>query len=395
MSITADQRSGPLTGIRVIDFTHALAGPYATMLLGDLGAEIVKIEHPKRGDGTRHMGRPITDDGLTDYYLSLNRNKLSVGLHLKSEEGIAVAKELIRSADVVIHNFRPGVMERLGLGYDDLVADSPDLVYACVSGFGETGPLSSRGANDITLQAMAGLMSTTGEIGGSPLRIGISLVDITTGLYVFSGVLAALYNRERTGEGQRVHVSMLKSAVSLLANYVPGVLGHDDTITTAGRGHAQLVPYQAFEAGDGQYVIVGAFTQTFWEDFCRAIDRADLLDDLRFATNAKRLESRDVLVPILETEMRRRDREEWLSLLAEADVPCAPVLSVGDALRHPQTSVTDGVVHLENGEDSVWMSGLPIEMSRTPGNPMGFPPRLGADGPAVLEALRATTPSPR
>lgn len=378
---TSPPSQGPLAGIRVIDFTHALAGPFATMLMGDLGAEVIKVEHPTRGDGTRHMGRPITDDGLTDYYLSLNRNKQSVGLHLKSPEGLAAAKELVAGADVVIHNFRPGVMERLGLGYEDLSATRTDLVYACVSGFGEVGPLADRGANDITLQAIGGLMSTTGEVGGSPLRIGISLVDISTGLYVFSGVLAALYHRALTGEGQRVHVSMLKSAVSLLTNYVPGVLGHGDVIPTSGRGHAQLVPYQAFEAGDGQYVIVGAFTQAFWRAYCDAIERPDLLEDPRFATNGKRLEHRSVLVPILEEEMRRRTREEWLERLEAADIPCAPVLSVGDALRHPQTVATDGVVHLQEGEDSVWMAGLPIELSRTPGNPMGFPPRLGADGP--------------
>ncbi len=384
---------GPLTGIRVLDFTHALAGPIATMYLGDLGAEIVKVEHPSRGDGTRHMGRPMSEDGRTDYFLSLNRNKRSVGLHLKSREGIAAVRKLVESSDVVVHNFRPGVMERLGLGYEDLVQLRPDLIYVAISGFGETGPLRDRGANDITLQAMAGLMSTTGEVGGSPLRLGVSVVDISTGLYAFAGVLAALYNRERTGEGQRVHVSMLKSSISLLANYVPGVLGVGDEIPTSGRGHAQLVPYQSFEAADGKYVIVGAFTQAFWLRYCEAVGRPDLADDERFANNALRLEHRAELVPMLEDHMRTKTRDEWLELLEAADVPCAPVLSVGEALRHPQTQATAGVVEIKDGQNAVWMAGLPIEMSKTPGDPHGFPPLLGADTDAVLREIGINAPS--
>jgi crotonobetainyl-CoA:carnitine CoA-transferase CaiB-like acyl-CoA transferase len=383
-------RTGPLAGVRVLDFTHALAGPIATMYLGDLGADVIKIEHPTRGDGTRHMGRPMSDtDGRTDYFLSLNRNKRSVGLHLKRPEDVAVVRRLVATCDVVVHNFRPGVMERLGFGYDDLVEVRPDLVYVAISGFGEEGPLRDRGANDITVQAMGGLMSTTGELGGAPLRIGISVVDISTGLYAVSGVLAALYHRATTGEGQRVHVSMLKSAVSLLANYVPGVLGVGDEIPTSGRGHAQLVPYQSFEAADGGFVIVGAFTQAFWQRYCGAIGHPELAADPRYASNALRLRHRDELVPLLEQIMLTRPRDEWLALLEEADVPNAPVLSVGETLRLPQTQQTQGVVELVDGDDSVWMAGLPIELSKTPGDPHGFPPLLGADTEAVLAELTA------
>jgi crotonobetainyl-CoA:carnitine CoA-transferase CaiB-like acyl-CoA transferase len=384
---------GPLAGVRVLDFTHALAGPIATMYLGDLGAEVIKIEHPTRGDGTRHMGRPMSQDGRTDYFLSLNRNKRSVGLHLKEARDLEAVRELVATCDVLVHNFRPGVMERLGLGYDDLTAIRPDLVYLAISGFGETGPLAHRGANDITLQAMGGLMSTTGELGGAPLRLGVSVVDISTGLYAVSGVLAALFHRAMTGEGQRVHVSMLKSSISLLANYVPAVLGAGDEISTSGRGHAQLVPYQSFEAADGGFVIVGAFTQAFWQRYCVAIGRPELADDLRYATNALRLEHRDQLVPVLEEVMRTRPRDEWLAVLEEADVPCAPVLSVGETLRLPQTTATQGVVEVVEGDESVWMAGLPIELSRTPGDPHGFPPLLGADTEAVLAEIEHRAPA--
>jgi crotonobetainyl-CoA:carnitine CoA-transferase CaiB-like acyl-CoA transferase len=382
---------GPLSGVRVLDFTHALAGPIATMYLGDLGAEVIKVEHPTRGDGTRHMGRPMSEDGRTDYFLSLNRNKRSVGLHLKKPEDLAAVLRLVATCDVVVHNFRPGVMERHGLGYDDLVAIRPDMVYVAISGFGETGPLKDRGANDITLQAMGGLMSTTGELDGAPLRLGVSVVDISTGLHAVSGVLAALYHRAITGEGQRVHVSMLKSSISLLANYVPAVLGAGDEILTSGRGHAQLVPYQSFEASDGGFVIVGAFTQAFWQRYCAAIGRPDLAENADYATNTRRLRHRAELVPILESVMSTRPRDEWLALLDEADVPCAPVLSVGEALRLPQTVATEGVVELVEGESSVWMAGLPIELSRTPGDPHGFPPLLGADTEAVLGELEQAT----
>jgi crotonobetainyl-CoA:carnitine CoA-transferase CaiB-like acyl-CoA transferase len=340
------------------------------------------------------MGRPLLPTGETDYFISLNRNKRSVALHLKSEQDMQTVRELIATTDVMIHNFRPGVMERIGLGYDDARIIREDLIYVAISGFGEEGPLSQRGANDITVQAMGGLMSTTGEVGGAPLRLGVSVVDISTGLYALSGVLAALYHRQRTGEGQRVHVSMLASAVSLLANYVPGVLGAGDEITTSGRGHAQLVPYQAFEAKDGKFIIVGAFTQAFWQRYCEAIGRPDLLADPRYASNALRLRHRDELVPVLEEQMRRRDRDEWLDIIEAADVPCAPVLSVGEALRHPQTAVAGHVTQLESDTEKVWVAGLPIELSATPGAARGFPPALGADTRAVIDALNDRAADP-
>lgn len=366
-----------LDGVRVLDFTHALAGPYATMFLGDLGADVVKVEHPGRGDGTRHMGRPILADGRSDYFLSLNRNKRSLGVHLKGEDDRELIRELVAESDIVIHNFRPGVMERLGLGYEDVRQIRPDVIYVSISGFGEDGPLADRGANDITVQAMSGLMSTTGERGGAPVRLGTSLVDMTTGMYAFSGVLGALYHRERTGEGQKVHVSMMSSAVSLLANYVPGVLGAGDEIEPAGRGHAQIIPYQAFETADGSYVIVGAFTQAFWLRFCSAIGRDDLAEDERFTTNADRLAHRDILVPILEEEMRAKSREHWLAALGEVDVPTAPVHTVAESLRLPVVEHLGAVRRLTDGDDEAWAIGLPVKFSASADAPDRMPPKLG------------------
>lgn len=366
-----------LSGIRVLDFTHALAGPYATMFLGDLGADVIKVEHPRRGDGTRHMGRPVLEDGRSDYFLSLNRNKRSLGAHLKDPDDLELIKEILADCDVLIHNFRPGVMERLGLGYEDARGIRPDLVYVSVSGFGEDGPMAEKGANDITIQAMSGLMSTTGERGGAPVRLGTSLVDMTTGMYAFGGVLGALYHRERTGEGQKVHVPMMSSAISLLANYVPGVLGEGDEIEPAGRGHAQLVPYQAFETKEGAYVIVGAFTQAFWLRYCEAIGREDLTEDERFTTNADRLKHRDILVPLLEEEMRSRTREEWLDALNALDVPTAPVHTVAESLRLPVVEHLGAVRELTDGSESTWAVGLPVTFSASGEAASAMPPKLG------------------
>jgi crotonobetainyl-CoA:carnitine CoA-transferase CaiB-like acyl-CoA transferase len=380
--------AGPLAGIRVLDFTHALAGPYCTMFLADLGADVLKVEHPRRGDGTRHMGKPLFGDLETDYFASLNRGKRSVGLNLKHEEDRDQVLSLVEEADVLIHNYRPGVMERLGLSYEDCKQRRSDLIYAAISGFGEAGPLRDRGANDITVQAMGGLMSTTGERDGAPLRLGVSVVDATTGLFALSGVQAALFHREKTGEGQRVHVSMLAAATALLANYVPGVLGTGEEIKPAGRAHAQLVPYQAFEASDGKFVIVGAFTQGFWRQLAELLGMSELVDDERFKTNADRIANRDVLVPMLEAEFATKTRDEWMPILEATDIPVAPVLTVAEALRQPQVDEIGAIARLTRADDGaeVQMTGLPIDLSVTPGQPHGFPPRLGEHTEEVLGA---------
>jgi crotonobetainyl-CoA:carnitine CoA-transferase CaiB-like acyl-CoA transferase len=382
-----DAATGPLAGLRVLDFSHALAGPFCSMFLSDLGADVIKVEHPRRGDGTRHMGQPLLGPLDTDYFVALNRGKRSIALDLKDPDDLATAKALVASCDALVHNYRPGVMERLGLGYDDLKSEHPDLVYVAISGYGEEGELASRGANDITMQAMAGLMATTGEVGEPPLRLGVSLVDMTTGLFALVGALSALLHRANGGPGQRVHVSMLSSAVALLANYIPSVLTQGKEIHPSGRQHAQLVPYQSFETSDGGYVIVGAFTQAFWVRFARLLGRADLVDDPRFATNGDRVAHREVLIPILEKEMRKRPRDAWLSDLEAADIPTAPVHSVGEALRHPQVHRTGAVVELTDGESSAWVTGLPVELSETPGRPRGFAPRLGQHSDEVRTLL--------
>src|ERR1700761_1208614 len=391
MNITErPEPTGPLAGLRVIDFSHALAGPFATMFLSDLGAEVIKIEHPRRGDGTRHMGQPLFGPKDTDYFVSLNRGKESVGLNLKDPADLRVVKQLVASCDALVHNYRPGVMERLGLRYDELRAERPDLVYVAISGYGEVGEMSALGANDIAMQAMAGLMATTGEPGEPPLRLGVSLVDMTTGLFALAGTLSALLHKARGGSGQRVHVSMLASAVALLTNYIPSVLTQGKEIAPSGREHAQLVPYQAFQAGDGGYVIVGAFTQSFWVSFAKILGRSDLLDDPRFATNSLRVTHRDVLIPILEAEMRKRPRDAWLAELTKADIPTAPVHSVREALSRPQVSAVDGVVEIDGEDGRAWVTGLPIQLSATPGGPRGAAPRLGEHTEAVLNRLGVT-----
>lgn len=380
----------PLSGIRVLDFTHALAGPYSTMLMADLGADVIKIEHPVRGDGTRHMGVPLVGPMDTDYYLAFNRNKRSVGLDLKTVAGRLTALRIAEHCDVVAHNFRPGVMKRLGLNYEDIRRVNPRAVYLAISGFGEHGELAELPANDITMQAMAGLMATTGIPGEAPLRIGVSLVDISTGAFALAGVLAALRSRDQSGEGERVHVSMLASAIGLLSNYVPAVLSGGQVVQAAGRGHHQLVPYQIFEAADGRYMIVGAFTDSFWRSLCSAVGLPELALDERFSSNFRRVENRDVLIPILEKRFKDRPRDAWIELLREADVPSSPVNSVAEALRHSQVEAANCLTRVEKDGVTVTLGAIPIQLGGTESPRSSFPPALGADTEEVLRELGIT-----
>lgn len=384
------QNNKPLAGLRVLDFTHAAAGPFATMFLADLGAEVIKIEKPHGGDGTRSMGEPIPVLGPkeSDYYVSLNRGKKGIVVDLSLESGCALAKQLAAKCDVVMENFRPGVMDRLGLGFEHLRKVRPHLIYASISAFGRSGPWADRPANDIIVQSVSGLMGITGEHGGGPVRIGAPIADFSSGLFLLSGVLAALHARDQHPEGQRVEVSMLEAALNMMCNYIPSVATLGKTIPRLGRGHAQIVPYQAFVCSDAKYVMVGAFTRAFWQNLCRALGHDEWVADPRFRSNAARLKNRGVLVSELEAIFSQKTSLQWADVLTAADVPNSPVMELHDAVRSEQ------VLHNRSIRPIVHR-GHGIDMVRSPihGTQWGdsddakSAPEMGRDTTQVLQSL--------
>jgi crotonobetainyl-CoA:carnitine CoA-transferase CaiB-like acyl-CoA transferase len=385
VATTPAQAALPLDGLRVLDFSHAAAGPFATMFLADLGAEVVKVEKPGRGDGARYMGEPMLGPIESDYYLALNRNKKSVLIDLSTEDGRGLATDLARTCDIVVQNFRPGVLDRHRLGYEDLRKVRTGLVYCSISAFGSTGPWRDRPANDIIMQSVSGLMGITGEVGGGPVRIGAPISDYATGLFALAGVLAALHRRDALPEGQHVEIAMLDASMALMANYIPSVATLGKTIPRLGRGHAQIVPYQAFLCSDGQYVMVGAFTNGFWRRLCDAVGRPEWKDDPRFTSNAERLAHREFLMSTLEEIFRGRTREEWLAALEEADVPNSPVLELHDAIVSAQ-AVHNGIVQRLDGAE-LDVIKLPVESDRWRPGPATVPPVMGEHTDEVLGTL--------
>jgi crotonobetainyl-CoA:carnitine CoA-transferase CaiB-like acyl-CoA transferase len=377
---TPAKGSRPLTGLRVLDFSHAAAAPFATMFLGDLGAEVVKIEKPRQGDGSRSMGVPMPMLGPkdSDYYVSLNRNKQGIVIDLAQPEGAELARKLAAQSDVVVENFRPDVMGRLGLGFADLRKLRRGLVYCSISAFGSSGPWSKRPANDIIMQSVSGLMSITGEVGGGPVRIGAPISDFSSGLFGLSGILAALFARDRFPEGQHVEVAMLEASFNMMCNYIPSVTTLGAKVERLGRGHAQIVPYQAFVCADGEYLMVGAFTREFWWNLCRALDRAAWIEDPKFATNHARLANRGELIGELERIFASRPREAWLAVLDAADVPNSPVLELHDAVNTEQARHNGSIRAIDHAGHAVGMAACPIRAEEWLAAPATPAPRLGA-----------------
>ena len=324
----------PLAGIRIADFTRILAGPYCAQLLGDLGADVVKVEIPGAGDPLRTQGPPFHEgNGLTWY--AANRNKRSITLDMQTARGKEIARELCLKADVVLENFRPGVMDRLGLGYDALAAANPRLIYASMSGFGADGPDSMKGAFDLTIQAIGGYMNITGERGGAPIKTGTSAFDIVTGINCHAAVLAALFQRTVTGRGQKIETSLLESEVAFLANAALEYLITGREPQKWGSEHAQQVPYKAFQAKDG-WIVIGAGFNNLFSAFCQILGRPDLAVDPRFAELAGRVTHRDALYEILDAEVRKHAKAELLERLDAAKVPCALVNNMQQVFADPQ-----------------------------------------------------------
>jgi crotonobetainyl-CoA:carnitine CoA-transferase CaiB-like acyl-CoA transferase len=383
----------PLEGIKVLDLTHGVAGPYCTMVLGDLGAEVVKIEKPERGDATRYMN--VSDRFQTDiprvggdYFLAVNRNKRSVAIEMKTEAGRKLCEELATWADVVVQNFRPGVTKRLGLDYESLKRFNPKLIYANISAYGMDGVHAAKAGMDIAVQARSGVMRITGGVDSEePLRPGASIADFGGGIYLVAGLLAALFDRERTGRGQEVSVSLLDATMSLLINYSVAVIdGHAD-VRPLGSGHPQLVPYQAFPTSDG-FVVVATGTNKTYRTLCEAIGCAALASDARFASNQSRVVNRKEMVAELAAVFKQHGTAHWLEVLEDADVPCAPVNELDTAfeeLKITSPGMVQRVAHPVLG--SLAQLGVPFRFSDCGGDIRRPPPMLGEHTAEVLSQL--------
>jgi CoA:oxalate CoA-transferase len=381
--------SGPLTGVRVLDLSRVLAGPYTGMVLADLGAEVVKVEEPSAGDESRRIG-PF-QKGVSTYFISINRGKKGLTLNLKSEEGRRIFLDLTRRADVLVENYRPGVMKRLGLDYPALKAANPRIVYAACSGFGHTGPYSPRGAYDMIVQGMGGIMSITGEPGGPPVRVGTSIGDISAALFTVIGILAALVHARATGEGQFVDVAMLDCQVAILENAIMRYLVTGEVPQPLGARHPSIAPFEGFEAADGHVIL--AVGTNIWARFCEAIDRRDLIEHPHFATNALRAEHVDELHEILAPIVRQKRVATWVKEMEAIGVPCGPVNSVDKVVHDPQVKAREMVVEVEDPDaGTISMAGVPIKLSATPGEVQGRAPRLGEHTDEVLTEWLNLTP---
>jgi crotonobetainyl-CoA:carnitine CoA-transferase CaiB-like acyl-CoA transferase len=375
----------PLEGIRVLELGQIMAGTYGSQVLSDLGAEVIKVETPEGDLGRIPSVAPYR--GWSGLFLTLNRNKQSVVINLKTDEGLQVFYDLVKVADVVIDNFRPGVLERLKIDYPTLSAINPRIIQCSVTGYGGEGAYKNYPAVDIIIQAISGHMGVTGEPGRPPVRVGIPIADMSGGIFSCKGILAALYERERTGRGTRVEISMFDAMLNLLGYMGTMWLTNGEVPKPPGSAHEYTVPWQAFETADG-YVVVATRQENFWQRLCALLEQPELAIDPRFATNAARVENRDTLVPRLEAIMRTRSTADWLERMRAADVPCAPVNNVDGAFAEPPVAEREMIVEYDHPEvGRVRLPGNPIKMAGAPGTISNPAPRLGEHTDAVLGRL--------
>ena len=370
----------PLEGITVLDLTRVLSGPYCTMILADMGARVIKIEQPGKGDDTRGWGPPFL--GVESaYFLSINRNKESVTLDFKNPEGRAILDRLIAKSDVIVENFRPGTLARIGLDYASLAPKHPKLIMCSISGFGQTGPRAHEAGYDAVIQAEGGLMSITGAADGPPYRLGVAIGDIVSGVFAAQGALLALLARERTGQGQLVDVGMLDSVAALLTYQAGIYFATGSAPKRIGNRHPTIVPYETFAASDGEFVIaVGNDDQ--WRRFCTV---AGLDHDERFATNRQRVTGYDELKPILAGRLRTETRQSWIARLTAAGVPCGSVRDLEEVFSDPQLSARDMIASVDHATlGALQLLGVPVKLSETPGSVRTAPPTLGQHTEAVL-----------
>lgn len=379
---------GALDGIRVLDLTRALAGPYCTMFLGDMGAEIVKVEQPGVGDDSRGWGPPFINKESA-YFLAINRNKKSLAIDMKTNQGVELVRRLADKADVIIENFRPGTMDRFGLGEAELRTRNPRLIYASLSGFGSDGPMKDWPGYDLVIQAWGGFMSITGRPDGEPTKVAVAIIDIVAGLMLGKAIIAALFARERTGVGQRVDSSLLEAEVACLIPYGSDYLASGKVPGRNGNAHPNIVPYQSFNTADG-YMVIGAASEGNWQRLCQAIEKSELADDPRFARNAQRVAHRQELIAILTDIFLQRDTASWIRLLSDAGIPCAPVQTIDQVFSNPQVLCRDMLLEVDHpAAGKVRMAGMPVKFSGTPASLRLPPPMLGQHSEEVLDTWLA------
>ena len=383
----------PLEKIRVLDITRAMAGPYCTMILGDLGADVIKVEQPGQGDESRSWGPPFVGEpygpypGESAYFIATNRNKRSITANLKSAEGRDFVSRLACVSDVVVENYRTGVLDKIGLGYNDLHTKNPRLVYCSVSGYGRTGPYAERPGYDFIIQAEGGLMGITGPEEGIPYRLGVPIIDISSGMFAATAILAALRIRDLTGEGQLVDISLLDACVALLTNVASNYLVGGKALRRLGNAHPNIAPYETFRARDRWFALAAA-NERQWAVLCDKLGRLDLKGDTRFATNGARVTNRVELVAELNKAFAARDADEWLTIMRKAGLPCGPINIMPEVFDHPQARVRDlalEIVHPSVGP--LRIAGFPYKLSKTPAGVHRPPPLLGEHTEEVLMEL--------
>ena len=381
--MTASTSAGPLAGVVVLDLTQILAGPMCTMVLADMGADVIKVEKPNGGDDNRRMGPPFIKDWSAGF-IAVNRNKRSLALDLQNEEGRKVFRRLVEGADVVVENFRPGVMERLGLAYDELRKIKPALVYCTISGFGSTGPARNRGGFDLVAQGVSGLMSITGHPNSPPAKVGVPITDLTAGLYGANGIMAAYVHALKTGEGQMVDTSLMEAGVAYTVWESSVYFAEGEIPGPLGSAHRVSAPYQALRTRNG-YLNLGAATQPTWEQLCRAIGREDLMDDDRFRNPWDRKAREEELAALLEETFTTEDTEHWLEMLDNAGVVAGPIYNMEQVYRDPQVLAREMLVHTEDPDlGTIRNIGVPVKLSETPGSIRRRAPALGEHSAEIL-----------
>lgn len=377
--------TGLLSGVRVLDLTRVLAGPYCTMMLGDMGADVIKVEEPGKGDDTRQWGPPFTKSGMSAYFISANRNKRSLTLNIKSKAGQQILRDLIRQADVLVENFKPGTLERLGLSYKALKKLRKNLIYCTISGYGYSGPDKEKPGYDFIAQARGGLMSVTGPADGEPIRVGLAIADLLAGMYACNAITAALFARERQKTGQRIDISLFDAQVGTLSYVASNYLISGKPPRRYGNAHPNIVPYQSFRAADG-YFAFAAGNDLQWGKFCKAAGHPELATDERFATNPKRVENRDELIPLLDNLFSTKRVEDWLKICEEAGVPAGPINTVDQVFADAQVigreMVMDG--QLADGE-AIRMLASPLKVPTSPVKLRYPPPDLGEHNEQILK----------
>ncbi|MGM0652222.1 MAG: CaiB/BaiF CoA transferase family protein [Bacillota bacterium] len=376
----------PLSGIKIVDLSRFIAGPYCTMKLGDMGAEVIKIETPERGDDSRALGPPFLN-GESAYYLSFNRNKKSVTLNMREEKGKEILHKLISEADVLIENFRIGITEKMGLTYDDVKKIKEDIIYCSITGYGHNSPYREKPSFDVMIQGEAGLMSITGFPDGPPQRVGVAIADLLGGFHAVEGILLALLVRNQSGKGQFVDVSLMDSIISILTYQAGNFLATGNTPQRSGNRHPMITPYESFETKDG-YVIFAVGNQRLWENFVKVLGREDLNEDPRFADMKSRNQHPAELKEILEEITRTKNTEEWVKIMEKEGVPCGRIRTIDQVLTDPHVDVREMVVEKEHPTAGmIKLTGVPTKLSMTPGDVSAAPPTLGQHTDEILSEL--------